>query len=72
MERVVNTKVKIAFKLDEPVELSGKPGDRLVLDRTSERGYVAYVVPRARFKADFTEHIDEIPLGDGPAGTEAL
>ena len=63
MQRVVNHKAKIAFKLDEACLLEAQPGDRLVLDRVSERGYVAYVVPRARFLKDFEPVGDDAGIG---------
>ena len=76
MQRVVNHKAKIAFKLDEACLLEAQPGDRLILDRVSERGYVAYVVPRERFKADFS-HIRRSTTTNGggrfdePVGDDA-
>ena len=72
MQRVVNTKIKLAFKLDEHVDLKAEPGDRLLVDQTSERGYVAYVVPRARFKQDFEEYPPHTTGGGGIDGGEEI
>ena len=58
MQRVVNKKTKIAFKLSEGCELRAQAGDRIILDLVEGEGddaaYVAYNVPRERFKQDFT------------------